>query len=65
MIELTEAEREKLRRLCYTGSPQSRRAARELLAGRLPSSFDAYCLSQTLNRASWRADRNNDNDHAA
>ena len=62
--EFTEAELKKLRACCHTGSPQSRHASRDLIAGRVPNSFDFYCLSKTLNRASMREDRTSQ-DHPA
>ena len=64
MIELDEAERDKLRRLGKTGSRASRTAARKLLFGEIPTAHEAACLAKTLSRASWRAAKDNDNDNA-
>jgi hypothetical protein len=55
MTELTDAEKDNLRKLSKFGSPASRVAARKLLFGEVPSAHETACLAKTLSRASWRA----------
>lgn len=60
--EFTGAELDKPRALSRWGSPLSRRAARKLLAGRLPTPAEITILAETASRGRFGPQSRNTND---